>query len=97
MIIGPKVDRVNRPLLLLVKFLKNFGCRYCLVTVYTMQPATILSPLGTVVSIQFNHVLQNLIDLFYFEENNKQTKKPVNPFLQDDATASIRLCRPLLK
>ena len=27
---------------------------------------------------------------FTFEKNNKQTKKPVNRFLQDDASAGIR-------
>ena len=28
--------------------------------------------------------------MFYFKKNNKQTKKPVNCFLQDDASAGIQ-------
>ena len=28
--------------------------------------------------------------MFYFQENSKQTKKPVNCFLQDDASAGIQ-------
>ena len=30
------------------------------------------------------------IDVFYFQENNKQAQKPVNRFLQDGASASMR-------
>ena len=32
---------------------------------------------------------------FTFKKNNKQTKKPINRFLQDGVSAG--LCRPLLK
>ena len=32
---------------------------------------------------QYQFYLQNLIAVFYFQENNKHTKKPVNRFLHD--------------
>ena len=47
------------------------------------------SYLGRNISIQFNYVLQKLM-CFSFNKNNKQTKKPVNCFLQDDASAGIQ-------
>ena len=40
-------------------------------------------------TIQFNHVLQIKLMCFTFKRKNKLTKKPVNRFLQDGASAGI--------
>ena len=47
------------------------------------QPATILS-----LSVKFKIQIQLMC--FTFKKSNKQTKKPVNRFWQDDASAGIR-------
>ena len=52
-----------------------------------------LSPLVTVSFYSIQSHSSNLIDAFYFYENNERTKKRVNCFLQDGANAGMRSLR----
>ena len=54
------------------------------------KPASILSLL---VTVSFYQNFQNLIDVFYFSENNKRTMRIVDRFLQDGASADIQSLR----
>ena len=68
-----------------LKFLKYFDYRYYLLSIYTSQQQFYLN--CAYCKFLFNLIMSFKIGL---KKNNKLTKKPVNRFLQDGASACIQ-------